>query len=122
MLGERLRSLRNSLGKTQSEVAKELGISRAAYSHIENNRNEPDNSLLVRMADYYKVTTDYLLGRSVPDWATEEDVMDLEETLTTNEIIEYGGKKLTAEEKEQVRRLIEAIFWESLEEKRSDAD
>jgi transcriptional regulator with XRE-family HTH domain len=60
MLGNRLRQLRGK--RTQSEVAKILGITRARYSHYENGRNEPDTEMLQKIADYYKVSVDYLLG------------------------------------------------------------
>lgn len=63
MLGDRLKKLRGN-GRTQEDVAKAVGVSRAAYSHFENNRNEPDNDTLKKLAQYYDVSIDYLLGRS----------------------------------------------------------
>ncbi|MED1304181.1 hypothetical protein BK704_01250 [[Bacillus thuringiensis] serovar konkukian] len=60
--GQRLKELRGS--RTQDEVAQKLGIARARYSHFENNRHEPDLQLIQKMANYYEVTTDYLLGNS----------------------------------------------------------
>lgn len=65
MIGNRLKDLRATANKTQADVARYLGISRASYSHFENNRNEPDNITLSKLADYFNVTTDYLLGRKV---------------------------------------------------------
>ncbi|MDQ0344267.1 transcriptional regulator with XRE-family HTH domain [Lederbergia wuyishanensis] len=66
ILGERLKSLRGK--RTQEEVANLLGLSRARYSHYENNRVEPDTEILNKLADFYNVTTDYLLGRTInPD-------------------------------------------------------
>ncbi|WP_044640766.1 helix-turn-helix domain-containing protein [Risungbinella massiliensis] len=62
MLGKRLKELRGK--RTQEEVANDLGILRARYSHYENGRSEPDNETLQRMANYYHVTVDYLLGKS----------------------------------------------------------
>ncbi|WP_018131374.1 helix-turn-helix domain-containing protein [Effusibacillus pohliae] len=62
MLAKRLSMLRGT--KTQQEVADALGISRARYAHYESGRNEPDLDTLVRLADYYHVSLDYLLGRS----------------------------------------------------------
>ncbi|WP_221567144.1 helix-turn-helix domain-containing protein [Alkalihalobacillus sp. TS-13] len=62
MMGSRLKKLRGK--KTQEEIAVKLGISRARYSHYENNRVEPDSELLGRIADIFGVTTDYLLGRT----------------------------------------------------------
>ena len=64
MLGDRLKSLRQETGKTQEMVANALKITRANYSHFENNRNQPDGDTLIALANYYKVSTDYLLGRS----------------------------------------------------------
>lgn len=63
MLGKRLKYLRNEIKKTQHEVAESIKISRANYSHFENDRNEPDGEILNRLADYFDVSTDYLLGR-----------------------------------------------------------
>lgn len=64
MYGNRLKSLRKHLDKTQEEVAAELGVTRGAYSHFENDRNEPDSETLRKLADYFQVSTDYLLGRT----------------------------------------------------------
>lgn len=62
VLSANLKALRGK--RTQDEVARELNISRAAYSHYENNRNEPDLDMLILLADYYNVTIDFLLGRN----------------------------------------------------------
>lgn len=64
MYGNRLKSLRKNLNKTQEEVAAGLGVSRGAYSHFENDRNEPDSETLSKIADYFQVSIDYLLGRT----------------------------------------------------------
>ncbi|HDR7797797.1 helix-turn-helix transcriptional regulator [Bacillus tropicus] len=68
--GEKLKELRGS--RTQDEVAKAIGISRARYSHFENDRNEPDLQLIQKIADFHKVTTDYLLGRTEDGRLTKE--------------------------------------------------
>lgn len=62
MLGERLKVLRGK--RTQEDIAKYLGISRARYSHYENGRSEPDIENLQKLAELYNTTTDYLLGRT----------------------------------------------------------
>lgn len=69
--GEKLKELRGS--RTQEEVAKGIEISRARYSHFENDRNEPDLQLIQKIADYHKVTTDYLLGRAEDSRLTKEE-------------------------------------------------
>lgn len=62
VLGSRLKKLRGK--ETQEDISKKLNLSRARYSHYENDRVEPDNELLKRIADLFEVTTDYLLGHS----------------------------------------------------------
>ena len=63
-LSERLFSLRKEQKLTQESTAKELGVALRSYRRYETGEREPDASTLVRMADYYHVTADYLLGRS----------------------------------------------------------
>lgn len=63
-LSERLKDLRKEKKLRQEQVAVALDISMSAYCHYEQGKREPTVSVLERMADYYDVTTDYLLGRS----------------------------------------------------------
>lgn len=85
MIGERLKNLRKNLDKTQEDVATELGVTHGAYSHFENNRNEPDSETLRKLADYFLVSTDYLLGRTDDPnstyYAVETDKLILEENI-----------------------------------------
>ncbi|AVK86026.1 XRE family transcriptional regulator [Lysinibacillus sp. B2A1] len=64
MLSSRLKMLRIEQRKTQQEMADVLGISRQGYAKYENNLGEPDNSTLAKLADFFEVSTDYLLGRT----------------------------------------------------------
>ncbi|EAD2670999.1 XRE family transcriptional regulator, partial [Listeria monocytogenes] len=88
MFGNRLKQLRKNNNKTQEDISKILGISRGAYSHIENGRNEPDMETIVKLADIFEVSTDYLLGKSnnglvdiiaahIDSNATEEDIKEI---------------------------------------------
>lgn len=58
----RLRELRGN--KNQTDVAKEIGISRSALSYYESGERTPDINVLYSIAKYYNVTADYLLGLS----------------------------------------------------------
>jgi len=64
MLSDRLASLRFSKNLTHQEIADVLGITRQAYSNYEAGKREPDYNTLVKLANYFNVTTDYLLGKS----------------------------------------------------------
>lgn len=61
----RLRACREERGYTQAEVAKVLGITRSAYTHYESGRNDIPLDSLMALADFYKCTTDELLGTKV---------------------------------------------------------
>lgn len=62
-LGEKIKALRESQKLNREELAKKLNISYWALSKYETNEREPDYKTLVLIADYFKVSTDYLLGR-----------------------------------------------------------
>ena len=61
---ERLRELRREKKVTQSKMADFLGIKLRSYQNYEGGSRPPDYEGLVALADYFDVTTDYLLGRS----------------------------------------------------------
>ena len=58
----RLRELRKSRRMTQSDIAKLVGIGQSGYSFWENGRSKIDDASLKKLADFYGVTVDYLLG------------------------------------------------------------
>ena len=63
-LSERLYSLRKEQNLTQLLAAEGMGIPFSTYRRYEKKEREPDASTLVKMADFYSVTLDYLVGRS----------------------------------------------------------
>lgn len=60
----RLRELREEAGKSQQDIADILGISRPAYTFYETGKRAPTSENLFVLADFFHVTTDYLLGRT----------------------------------------------------------
>lgn len=90
MLAKRLRELRGQ--KTQDEVAQDVGITRARYSHYENSRNEPDVYTLQKLADYFNVSVDYLLtGRE----RNVQTVYDEQTAYASDDIrLTYEEKKI----------------------------
>ena len=61
---ERMRDLREDLDKTQQEVASFLGMQRSVYRRYESGQRETPAWVVVMLAAYYQVSTDYLLGRT----------------------------------------------------------
>lgn len=56
--------LRNSCGLTQAEMAEKIGISRSTIGMYETGAREPDFETLEKIADFFNVDIDYLLGRT----------------------------------------------------------
>lgn len=61
---KRLKDLREDNDLKQQQVADYLGITRSAYSNYENGIREIPLELLMKLADFYHVSVDYLLGRT----------------------------------------------------------
>jgi len=60
----RIRDLREDRDLTQKQIAQLLGMSQTGYSKYETGENDIPTSVLIKLADFYETTTDYLLGRS----------------------------------------------------------
>ncbi len=60
----RLRHLREEKNLRQADVAIDLNVTRQTISKYERAEREPDFYMLCKIADYYKVSIDYLLGRT----------------------------------------------------------
>lgn len=60
----RLRELRTKIGKRQVDIAQELNLSPQVYSNYENGLREPAYDTLCKLAEYFNVSVDYLLGRT----------------------------------------------------------
>ena len=64
ILAKRLIDLRTLKNVSRREVAARIGISERTYQRYENNERDPDAPVLKRLADYYDVSADYLIGRT----------------------------------------------------------
>ncbi|WP_171691072.1 helix-turn-helix domain-containing protein [Paenibacillus germinis] len=104
--GDRIALLREKRGLTQEELSTKIGISRAALSHYETNRREPDYETINKIANFFNVTVDYLLGRTdQPQTVLDNDVREFVEhlDLTDESILKkfsltVDGRILTPEE------------------------
>lgn len=69
-LGVRLRKLRKQYNYTQLDIAKILGLSDTAIANYEIGKRRPEYETLVKLANIYGVTVDYLVGRKLK-WKNE---------------------------------------------------
>ena len=63
LLSENIRKMRTSMGLNQVEFAKRIGVSKQCVSNWENDNVVPSIDMLCKIADFFGVSTDYLLGR-----------------------------------------------------------
>ncbi|BBK77730.1 MULTISPECIES: helix-turn-helix domain-containing protein [Clostridium] len=64
MLGERIKLLRKEQGITQDQLAEYINVSRSSVNGYENDGVEPSLNVLVKIADRFNVSLDYLLERT----------------------------------------------------------
>lgn len=60
----RIRDLREDHDLNQTQVAKILGMSQTGYSKYETGENDIPTQILIKLADFYGTSVDYLLGRT----------------------------------------------------------
>lgn len=98
MLGDKIKDLRISYSLNQVELAKNLHVSKQTISNWENNNIPPSVDTLIRIADYFNVTTDYLLERQyrrsiVADGLTDAQIAHIQNII--NDILHI--EKTTAD-------------------------
>ena len=106
-IGQNLKNLRLSLGKTQSEIAEIGGFNQGIYANWETNRFIPGAENLIKLADCFGCSVDYLLGRE-----SEESIIvineDLKYTPDEKNLIDLY-RKLGSKKKEAV---LDYIKWQ----------
>ena len=101
--------LRKESGLSQRKVAKELHVSQAVLSHYENGLREPGLEFVANAADFYKVSCDFLLGRTMSreDYTIKpEDLPDMSEEKDNV----LRGSMLAAISKKLVVNSVSLIF------------
>ena len=115
MLHIRLRELRTNMKLTQADVAKFLKVSTQAYNFYETGKREPDNETLQKLASFFDVSIDYLLGRT--NEHTSVSISNDENWPSDVKVMMREAAKLNDEQKEIVRRLIKEFVNEKKSEK-----
>ena len=114
MVKNRLKSLREAKQISMRQAARDLQMPYTTYVNYEKGTNEPNNEALVKLAVYYNVSADYLLGHNVvenkksPPRTKREELQEtltpLLETLDVSQLedlIKYVEYLIWLEEKEQ---------------------
>lgn len=96
--GGRLKAARNKKRLTQVEVAEILGIDDTTISKYENDKSEPDNATLTKLAGLYGMSIDKLMGRNIEMNRSDIDVL-----------MEKVIYELSTSQKEKVLKFVDMI-------------
>ena len=126
ILGERLKQLRSKKELTQAEMAKEIGISQSTYALYETDKRQPDYDKLFSIAQYFAVSTDYLLGvsddprptnPSTGKSASARETRQLEQLLEMDGLT-FKGAPLSEDDRNKIKAALEIAFWDAKEKNR----
>ena len=102
----RLTALRKEKKLLQADVANKIGIARATYGAYEQGNRQPDFDTLERLADYFEVSTDYLLGRTdTPALTPQEKDEAAFQAFANDPELNVFYKELPESDEEAVRKL-----------------
>lgn|GEM_PF-2784834 len=95
----RIKELRLAKGISQKDLAKFFCVPSNTFNQWENGKREPDNEMIIRLADYFGVTIDELFGRDLKEKQKEPDAM------TRAELDDELFKLLISVPSDQVQRV-----------------
>ena len=96
----RLKELREKAGISQKKLAESIGVSQQSINKYENHNIEPDIETLIRIADYFSTSIDYLVGHGERD-AGSQIISDSEFELL------FNYRNLTQKQKNSILLVIE---------------
>lgn len=109
IIAKTLINLRELNFLTQTEIAKDLHLSSSTISHYEKGLTVPPTEVVYRLADYYNVTTDYILGRSASRTNLNETyAVKLTNKMTIGDAVDIMSK-MNNEEREHLAYFIDLI-------------
>lgn len=100
-----LKTLREDAHISQKSLADAIGVSQQSINKYENHNIEPDIGTLIRIADYFDTSVDYLVGHS--DVRHKVEIVHFYELNTKESIMLDGYRKLTPRQKQSIDFIIE---------------
>ena len=115
--GDILKKLRNEKGLSQKELTDRLQINRSTYARYETSSTQPDFDTLKKIADYYEVTTDYLLGHSNNPKSTYNDEIEAIRNDASLSVMFDNWKGMSEEERERALEFVNFLIHEREKDK-----
>ena len=112
-LGYRIKYLRERNNISQIEFAKKIGVSNTVLSRYESGDRKPDYDTLQLIADFFDVSTDYLLGRTDTPALTSQEKDELEfQAFINDPELGIWYKELPKSDEDELRKL--RMIWEMI--------
>lgn len=106
MLNINLKIERKKKGLNQVELAEIFNVSKQTVSNWESGKRTPDAQTIEKLADFYEVTTDHLLGRKLVDASMDNNIEYSEKVRKAADLLE----ELNEAQKDVILKLIEEIL------------
>jgi transcriptional regulator with XRE-family HTH domain len=119
-VGKKVKFHRNKAKLTQVELAEIANISRSYLADIERDRYNPSIETLRALSEALKISIHSLIDGEenpdnlpIPEWATSKDKRDFKKMLEEDAEVQFDGVPLSDEDKEKIKRVMEAMFWDA---------
>lgn len=116
IIGERIFELRKEKKLVQEELGKHIGVSKQTISKYEKGTKIPSRENIEKLADFFGVPVDYLLGKSD---STNKSSNNIKEIFESDEL-HWDGRKLSSDEIESVKALLEVAISRMLKQEKKD--
>lgn len=97
---QNLKALRTAKGISQQQLSNVIGVTQQSINKYENHSVEPDIATLIKIADFFETTIDYLVGRTEKSEKSPDAITREEKTMI------YNFRKLNTDEKQIIRLCI----------------
>jgi transcriptional regulator with XRE-family HTH domain len=105
---ENLKKLRAEAGISQSALADSISLSQQSINQYENHSVEPDIGTLIRIADYFNTSVDYLVGNTDIRYKIASE--DAEKLLADEKSLLAGYRRLTPRQRKAIMAVIESYL------------
>ncbi|WFR63066.1 helix-turn-helix transcriptional regulator [Paenibacillus amylolyticus] len=117
-LAEKILELMDEQGISKYRLSKETGVSYTGLTKILSGQTKhPQIDSIQAIANFFSKPVDYFMDHEdehpSPDWATTKDMRDFKKMLEEDEPVMFDGVPMSGEDKEKVKRIMEALFWEA---------
>lgn len=114
VFSKRIKALREDNNLSMAQFAEEMGVTKSRVNMWENGNAIPKSDVLKKLANYFHVSIDYLLGNDITDNIRPEN--------KELELLQRGLEKLDRNEMEKAKNMLKAVFSDIFEDDEEEDD